>query len=125
MSVTSDATKDNDKTTTLYFIEQTDIGSIEQELPYRKITIHGYSDLDWTRLLGVVLETEKTKTEIPMLHWDIAESIIQRITFILDAVMVNEKQKKATQGLIESAIYDELQRYRKTFNLAQDFLKNA
>lgn len=117
MSVTRDASKDNKYT--LYFLNDKTLSPMDS--PYEKISLSSDEKINWQNCLGVI--PEGGGADCLILQANIAQKLTSKIDFILDAAMVNEKQKKATSGLIANAIYGEISRCRDTFELATRIAK--
>lgn len=101
------------------------------DVPYAKVDIteqvlKATNGFGTDSIIGVEYQTEERKNRGNVTLytvWDLKDNIVFEMERLLDASIVNEKQKKALKELLKSRIIDVFDRKTQTFNLAQQMLK--
>lgn len=109
--------------------ERVEGGFCQGETPYEKLDIteqmlnvvNGFRD---DNILGIEYQIDDIVGGIKTLYYrkDLQDRITWEITRLLDASIVNEKQKKALGGLIEKAIHEAFTQKDRTVDLALQML---
>ena len=111
--------------------QKVESGFCQGESPYEKIDIteqmldavNGFRD---DNILGIEYQIDDIVGGVQTLYYqkDLRERIIWSLGRLLDASIVNEKQKKALKELMETAIYEAFDHKTKTTDLALQMLNS-
>ena len=133
MSLTAESTKDNEYQPVkaeLIYSEKEDARYAASPINAHAIDITPILEtmphIEPSRIHGVRVQSSNgSETYFPLYPAEMQFKLSDRLNFILDAIIVNEKQKKATSALIFDAINDVFDRYEKVFDLARTVLKKS
>lgn len=111
--------------------DRADGGPCQEKIPYEKLDIteqmlNAVNRFRGDNILGIEYQIDDIVGGTKTLYYrkDLQELINWEIIRLLDASIVNEKQKKALGGLIEKAIYEVFNQKSKTIDLALQMLKD-
>ena len=115
-----------DKKPSIKLIMSREVNSIDTD-PFVSVDItdavlKGYTDpitYRNPRLLGLTIDLEDVGMRVPFLHeFELHRGLENRINTVLDAVLVNEKQKEAVKAMVEKEINGAFNYHNKTFDVA-------
>lgn len=131
MSLTAQSTKDNEYQpikAELIFSEEEDARYAVSPIKAHAIDITSILEtmphIEPSRIHGIRTQSSNgSETYYPLYPAQMRFELSDRLNFILDAIIVNEKQKRATSALLFDAINNVFDRYEKTFDLVRMDLK--
>ena len=125
MSLTDNSVA-KDKKSSIKLIMSREVNSVDAD-PFVSVDItdavlKGYSEpitYRNPRLLGLTIDLEDVGMRVPFLHeFELHRGLENRINTVLDAVLVNEKQKEAVKAMVGNEINGALNYHNKTFDVA-------